>query len=160
MIMITLPTSSIWARSLLLSSSSILPTSMAVASAPAAAVAGFRRRRAARAPCLRAPAAGRGPGAVAPAPGRRQPVRVHRDAARVVGEPLRAITRRWLAPHISLGKIGLVLDNQDELEVEIENLYGVSKGARGHAPTPSNQGGMKELYRDTVGLHAVSAGEA
>ena len=59
MIMITLPTSSTWARSLLQSSGSFLPTSMAVASAlPLLAVTGSRRRRAARALCLRAPAAG------------------------------------------------------------------------------------------------------
>ena len=69
---------------------------------PLLLVAGFRRWRALGSAELRAhrvPAPLRRAYATAPAPGHRQPVRVHRDAARVVGEPLRAAgshhTFRW-----------------------------------------------------------------
>ena len=116
-----------------------LPAPPPAAGGGISAVAGSRQRRAARAPCPRAPAASLRHGA------RARPPAARTRSSRCRAGCWRAPARRWLAPHISLGKIGLFLDTQGEFEDDIEILCEVSKGARGRGPARANQGGMMEL---------------
>ena len=124
---------------------------------PLLLVAGFRRWRALGSAELRAHRVPRAPAASLRHGARARPPAARTRSSRCRARCWRAPARRWLAPHISLEKIGLFLNNQDELEDELETQYGASKGARGRGPAQSNQGGMKELCRDEIPSCAVSA---